>query len=58
MRFCNFKVRNLVLKIDLVNRWWVVYSRAYGIRVKYDFHTLIQIKDEAILDEPSLLPKD
>ena len=34
MRFCNLKVQNLVLKIDLVNRrcsvQWVVYSRAYG----------------------------
>ena len=30
MRFCSLKVQNLVLKIDLVNRPRVVYSRAYG----------------------------
>ena len=30
MRFCSLKFQNLVRKIDLVNRRWVVYSRAYG----------------------------
>ena len=31
MRFCSLKFQNLVRKIDLVNRRWVFYSRAYGI---------------------------
>ena len=30
VRFCNLNVQNLVLKIDSVDRRWVVYSRAYG----------------------------
>ena len=31
MRFFSLKFQNLVRKIDLVNRRWVFYSRAYGI---------------------------
>ena len=31
MRFGCLKVKNLALRIDLVNRRRVVYSRAYGI---------------------------
>ena len=31
MCFCILKFQNLARKIDLVNRRWVLYSRAYGI---------------------------
>ena len=31
MRFCILKARNLVLKIDVLNRPTVIYSSAYGI---------------------------
>ena len=30
MRSCSLKVQNLVLKVNLVNRRRVVYSRTYG----------------------------
>ena len=33
MRFCSLNVQNMVLKFDLANRRWVVYSRAYGNQV-------------------------
>ena len=31
MHFYYLRVQNLVLKIDLVNRRWAVYLRAYGM---------------------------
>ena len=36
MRFCRLKVLNLVLKIDLVNRRSVAYSREYGMHVNIE----------------------
>ena len=33
MRFCSLKFQNLVRKIDLVNRRWLFYWRAYGIAI-------------------------
>ena len=35
MRFCSLKFQNLVRKIDLVNRRWVFYSRAYGSFISF-----------------------
>ena len=50
MRFCRLKIQNLVLKIDLVNRRWVVYSRAYGISITtLNFPTIFKHRSWKVL---------
>ena len=43
MRFCSLKFQNLVRKIDLVNRRWMVYSRAYGNRDSFYWRDLFLV---------------
>ena len=54
MRFCSLNFQNLVRKIDLVNRRWVFYSRAYGkfrymsAKKDHDITTNKAIQDHAV----------